>query len=154
MLIKEVQLSDLYPIIDRMIREDGKVTISVSGYSMQPMLYNKRDTVTITKPEFPLKKYDIPFFRLDDGRFVLHRIIKVYSDGTYKCRGDNRWEAEDHIRNNQIIGVVESFNRNGKTTHVDNSFGYWIYTRSWKFLHPFKKYYKYFYKMKNYLKIF
>ena len=127
-----------------MLEKDGTVTFTVAGWSMQPMVYNRRDTVTLVKATLPLKKHDLPLFRLDDGKFILHRVVKVYKDGTYKCQGDNRWEPEDKIRNDQIIGVVKSFNRNGKQIDVDKSFGYWLYTRTWKFLHPFKKYYKYF----------
>ena len=141
---KKVSLSDMYPIIQEMLDQDGTVTVKVSGYSMQPMVYNLRDTVTLKKPDLPLKKNDLPLYRMDDGRFVMHRVVKVYKDGTYKCQGDNCWVPEDNIRDDQIIGVVKSFNRNGKQIDVDKSFGYWLYTRTWKFLHPFKKYYKYF----------
>lgn len=128
----------------KMLEKGGTVTITVAGWSMQPMVYNRRDTVTLVKPQLPLKKYDLPLFRLDNGKFILHRVVKVYKNGNYKCQGDNRWEPEDNIRDDQIIGVVKSFNRNGKQIDVDKSFGYWLYTRTWKFLHPFKKYYKYF----------
>lgn len=137
-------MEEMYPLMAEMLEKDGTVTFTVSGWSMQPMVYNLRDTVTLVKPQLPLKKYDLPLFRLDDGKFILHRVVKVYRNGNYKCQGDNRWEPEDNIRNDQIIGVVKSFNRNGKQIDVDKSFGYWLYTRTWKFLHPFKKYYKYF----------
>ena len=134
----------MYPLMAEMLEKDGTVTFTVAGWSMQPMVYNRRDTVTLAKPQLPLKKYDLPLFRLDNGKFILHRVVKVYKNGNYKCQGDNRWEPEDNIRDDQIIGVVKSFNRNGKQIDVDKSFGYWLYTRTWKFLHPFKKYYKYF----------
>ena len=137
-------MEEMYPLMAEMLEKDGTVTFTVSGWSMQPMVYNLRDTVTLVKPQLPLKKYDLPLFRLDDGKFILHRVVKVYRNGNYKCQGDNRWEPEDNIRDDQIIGVVKSFNRKGKQIDVDKSFGYWLYTRTWKFLHPFKKYYKYF----------
>lgn len=141
---KIVPLSAIYPLMWKMLEKGGTVTITVAGWSMQPMVYNRRDTVTLVKPQLPLKKYDLPLFRLDNGKFILHRVVKVYKNGNYKCQGDNRWEPEDNIRDDQIIGVVKSFNRNRKQIDVDKSFGYWLYTRTWKFLHPFKKYYKYF----------
>ena len=141
---KRIPMEEMYPLMAEMLEKDGTVTFTVSGWSMQPMVYNLRDTVTLVKPQLPLKKYDLPLFRLDDGKFILHRVVKVYKNGNYKCQGDNRCEPEDNIRDDQIIGVVKSFNRNGKQIDVDKSFGYWLYTRTWKFLHPFKKYYKYF----------
>lgn len=136
-------MNDMYPLIEEMLSNNGEVTFTVSGWSMQPMLYHKRDSVTLIKPQFPLKKHDLPFFRMEDGQFLLHRVIKINKDGTYKCRGDNKWIVEDNISNEQIIGIVKSFNRNGKIIEVNKSIGYWFYTRFWKFLHPFKKYYKY-----------
>lgn len=137
-------MKDIYPFILEALNNGSTATIVVSGISMQPMLYNGRDTVTLSKPKFPLKKYDLPLFRLDDGRFILHRVIDINKDGTYICRGDNRWESEDGIRDDQIIGVVTSFVRNGKRTVIKNSLLYFLYTRTWKVMHHFKKYYKYF----------
>ena len=137
-----VPLEEMYPIIADALDAGRNVKIIVTGRSMQPMVYNRRDTVTLRKPDLPLKKYDLPFYRMDNGKFILHRVIKIHKDGTYECRGDNRNESEDHIRNDQIIGVVTSFTRNGKEISVDN-FWYKLYTRTWKFLHPFKKYYRY-----------
>ena len=133
-----IPMEEMYPLIAEMLDIKGEVAFTVSGWSMQPMIYHRRDTVTLVKPKFPLRKYDLPFYKMDDGRFILHRVIKVYKDGTYKCQGDNRWEPEDNICNDQIIGIVKSFNRNGKQIDVDKSFGYWLYTRTWKFFHHFK----------------
>ena len=140
---KKVSLSELYPIISELIEANGKVSFTVVGISMQPMLYNKRDTVTLIKPEFPLKKYDLPLYRLDDGRFILHRVVKVNKDFTYDCRGDNCWETEKSVRSDQIIGVVKSFTRKNKTYETDSSVGYFLYVRFWPALHYFKKYYHY-----------
>lgn len=139
---ESIPLSFIYPSIKKAFEENKSFTIMISGWSMQPMVYNRRDTVTLIQPILPLKKYDLPLFRMDNDTFILHRVVKIYKDGTYKCQGDNRWEPEDHIRNDQIIGVVKSFNRNGKQIDVDKSFGYWLYTRTWKFLHPFKPLYR------------
>ncbi|MBR7133553.1 MAG: GNAT family N-acetyltransferase [Clostridia bacterium] len=140
-MAENICMEDMYPLIAEMLDKNGEVSFTVSGVSMQPMIYNRRDTVTLVKPRLPLKKYDLPFYLMDDGKFILHRVIKIHPDGTYECRGDNRWESEDNIRDDQIIGVVKSFTRNGKKTDVDKSIGYWLYTRTWKFLHPFKRLY-------------
>ena len=137
----QLLLEDFAPMVKDIINNQGKVTFTVTGWSMQPMVYHRRDTVTLVKPKFPLKKYDLPFFCMDDGEFIMHRVIRINKDGTYECRGDNRWISEDNIRNDQIIGVVESFTRNGKVVKVDKSFLYYLYTRTWFILHPFKKLY-------------
>ena len=141
---KKVSLSEMYPLMEELLEQNGKVSFTVVGQSMQPMLYNKRDSVTVYRPEFPIKKYDLPFYRLDDGKFILHRVIKVNGDGTYDCRGDNCWVSEKSIRQDQIIGVVKSFKRKNKVYSTDESVGYFIYVRMWPLLHHFKKYYKYY----------
>lgn len=147
MKINQISLADMNDFIVISLETIGKINLKVYGVSMQPMLYNNRDTVTIVPPMLPLKKYDLPIYRMDDGRFIMHRVVKVYKDGTYKCQGDNRWECEDHITNSQIVGVVKSFVRNGKEIYVDKSIGYWLYTHSWQILHHFKKYYGYIHKI-------
>ncbi len=136
-------MADMYPLIAETLERDARVTFTVSGYSMQPMVYHRRDKITLVKPTIPLKKYDVPFYRRENGEFILHRIIKVHKDGSYTCRGDNQWQKEFPVKDNQIIGVVASFNRNGREIPVKKSVGYFLYTRTWGFLHYFKKYYKY-----------
>ena len=151
-MANRVPMEEMYPLIEEMLNKNGTVSITVVGQSMQPMLYNLRDTVTLIKPAGPLKKYDLPFFRTDEGKFILHRVIKINHDKSYECRGDNCWKSENNIRDEQIIGIVKSFVRDGKTIFVDRSVGYWFYSRTWKFFHPFKKYHKYYVMIKNKLK--
>lgn len=133
-------MEDMYPLIKEMLEINGRATFKVAGWSMQPMIYNGRDTVTIVKPVFPLKKYDLPFYKMDDGQFYLHRVIEVLPDGKYNCQGDNRWEPETDITEDMIIGVVKEFNRNGKKYSVD-SLGYRLYTHIWQYIHPLKHLY-------------
>lgn len=142
-------MEEIYPLIAEMLEINGSAQITVSGISMQPMVYNKRDTVVLKKAKLPLKKYDLPFYRMDNGKFIMHRVIKVHKDGTYSCRGDNCWTCETPIRDDQIIGVVKSFTRKGKKIDVDGSFGYFVYTRLWPFFHHFKKWYKTFCNLKS-----
>ncbi|MGN0494467.1 MAG: GNAT family N-acetyltransferase, partial [Acutalibacteraceae bacterium] len=138
---KKISMTDMYPLLSDIIESNGSVKITVVGISMQPMLYNRRDTVTLSKPVLPLKKYDIPFYKTNDGKFILHRIRRINKDGTYDCRGDNCRTYEKNISDKQIIGVVTEFTRNGKSYNVKKSLPYLIYTRVWPFLYPLKKYY-------------
>lgn len=129
--------ADVLPVMQEKLESGGEVTFIVSGVSMQPMIINRRDSVTIKKATYPLKKYDIPFYRRDDGQFVLHRIVKVQKNGNYTCRGDNQTFNEYDVRDDQVIGVVTAFERNGKRVMVEKSFKYKLYCRSrmvvWRF---------------------
>lgn len=131
--------ADVMPAIREKLEADGEVSFTVSGTSMQPMVYNRKDTVTIKKARLPLKKYEIPFYQRDNGQFVLHRVVKVQRDGNYTCRGDNQSFNEPDVRNDQIIGVLTSFERKGKKVLVDKSFKYKLYCRLWMLMRPYRR---------------
>ena len=58
--VENIPMELLYPLFADMLK-GGSVTFTVTGISMQPMLYNRRDSVTIVPPPKHLKKGDIPF---------------------------------------------------------------------------------------------
>ena len=86
---------------------------------MLPTLHNDGDRVVLKKFD-TLKKYDLPLYLRDDGQFVLHRVHKVNSDGTYNMCGDNQWHLEKGIRPDQIIGTVVSIQRGNKVIKTSN----------------------------------
>lgn len=116
---KSYSLAELYPLIEEQLRSGGSASFTVNGISMLPMLTDGVDTVKIVKPVFPLKKYDIPFYRRANGQFILHRIIKV-TKNEYICRGDHQTVNEYHVTNNNIIGVLDEYTHKGKQKRVDS----------------------------------
>lgn len=88
-------------ILDR----DGRLIYSSVGDSMLPMIKQGRDLLVIEKPAGRLKRYDIPLYKRDNGRYVLHRILKV-RDKDYVICGDNRYRPEYGITDRHIIGVL------------------------------------------------
>ena len=79
---------------------------------MQPMLREGQDTIVIVKPQFPLKKYDLPVYRRGD-HLTMHRIVRVTKNGKYVICGDNRVHLERDITEDSIIGVLAGFYRDG-----------------------------------------
>jgi hypothetical protein len=133
---KQVHLADLYDVMVEKLAAGGTVNFNPRGTSMLPMLHNDGDRVEIKAVSQPLKKYDLPLYRRDDGAFVLHRVVrKRAADGTYTMCGDNQWCLERGVRHNQLIGVVTTFVRNGKTYRVDNPL-YVLYCRVWVAVMP------------------
>ncbi len=135
---KAVPMSELSPIITGLIAEGVDVTLIVTGNSMRPMLSHLKDTVVLTKcnPE-ALKKGDIPLYRRDDGKYILHRIIKVH-DSCFDTVGDHQYEVEHGVKKQSVICVVKGFTRKGKC-HSCDSFGYKLYVRLWRLTLPFRK---------------
>lgn len=104
---------ELYAEIVPLLDEGASVPLTVSGGSMAPFLGDRRDTVILTKPSFPLKKGDIAFFRRENGKAVMHRVKKVTSDGYYFL-GDAQTEVEGPISKDRIFASVNTVIRKGK----------------------------------------
>ncbi len=98
--------------IERALLQKGIYAGKTEGNSMEPMLVQGRDTVIIKKPEFPLKKYDVPVYHRDD-HYTLHRVLKVTKNG-YVISGDNRKDLEYDITDADVAGVLAAFYHKGK----------------------------------------
>ena len=132
---KKISLDEIYPIIKEKIANDGTVQLPITGTSMLPLLVWGRDSVELIKCDNP-QKYDIIFYRRDNGQFVLHRIVDKEKNGYVLC-GDNQWNKEYNIQDHHIIGVVKSITRNGKIFSVDKTV-YKIYVKIWTCILPLR----------------
>lgn len=132
---KKISLDEIYPVIKEKIDIGGTVQLPITGTSMLPLLVWGRDTVELTKCENP-QKYDIIFYRRDDGAFVLHRIVGKNENGFILC-GDNQVQKEYGITDKHIIAVVKSITRKGKIFNVDK-FSYKFYVKLWTLILPFR----------------
>ena len=129
------ELDALIPLIRERLAAGQSVCISPRGLSMQPMLRQGRDTVTLSAPPARLKWYDLPLYQRADGHYVLHRIIRV--GDTYTCIGDNLFALEHGITQDQIIAVVTSFTRDGKNYNVSDR-SYRLYCSAWHAIRPIR----------------
>lgn len=119
--------------IEEVLKEKNVYVSTTVGVSMYPMLRNRRDTIVIRPYEGRLKKYDVPLYKRGND-YVLHRIVKVLPDSYIIC-GDNCLNKEYGITDEQILGVLTEFYRDG--THIDmSSTGYRLYSRVWVMIYP------------------
>ena len=72
-----LQMDELMPLILERLAAGQDVRFSPRGVSMLPMLRQGRDTVTLSPVTGRLRKYDLPLYRREDGRYVLHRVVGV-----------------------------------------------------------------------------
>ena len=121
--------------VERELLENGAYLLVSSGGSMKPLFDGKNDTVIVSRKTERLKKYDVALYRISDGRHVLHRVISV-KDGYYIMRGDNTYTKEK-ISEDDVIGVLTSFRRRGKSYTVQN-FGYKSYSVFWHIIYPLR----------------
>ena len=118
--------------LDALIRESlaaGKtVRFQPRGISMLPMLRQGTDSVILSPVPEKLHKYDLPLYQRENGKYILHRIVKA--EDTYTCIGDNQFELEHGLRHDQMIALVTAFTRGEREIPVTDP-GYRIYCRFW-----------------------
>ncbi len=110
--------------IEELLEENGKHFQTTVGDSMEPMLRDRKNIVEIVKPSRPLKRYDLPLYRRPDGKYVLHRILKVEGDSYITC-GDNRY-CRETVPKEWIVGVMSGYYKNEKYIS-EKSFKYRAY---------------------------
>ena len=137
---KLVSIEEIVPIMKEQMAEGGKVSFTPKGNSMLPLFRSDRDVVTLSPPRFPLKKYSIVFYQRKNGQYVLHRLGGEKESG-YIMRGDNQYQNEYGIMEEQIIAVVSEFVRNGKSHYITDK-GYRWYCIFWSRTMYLRKMYK------------
>ena len=126
----------------------GRSVISfTSGVSMEPLLHDKRKKnathVLIVPVTGICQVGDMPLALLPDGRYILHRIIRVNKKQDkviYVTRGDNCVGCE-YVPQEAVYGVVrEIYYKNNKTVKVTDK-GYQRYVKVWMSLYPIRKFF-------------
>lgn len=130
-MIEEFNLGEYADLICEVIDSGGVFRMYPKGTSMLPLIRQKKDSVELAKPDFPLKKGEIIFYKRDNGQYVLHRIVGKNQDGYILC-GDNQVTLEPGIRQDQIVAVVETIYRNNKPVKKNN-LRYRLYLLIWRF---------------------
>ena len=124
------------PMIRGQLEAGHTVRFKPRGVSMLPMLRQDIDSVVLSPLPEKLRKYDLPLYQRDDGKYVLHRIVAVGE--TYTCVGDNQFDPEHGIRRDQMIGLVEAYYRGEKSRSVSSP-AYWIYVRARHYSRPIRR---------------
>lgn len=114
--------------IEEIVRERGYYITAPKGTSMFPLL-NSKCSITVVKPQLPLKKYDVALYKRKSGEFVLHRVMGRNSQGYIFC-GDNQWRLEEGIEESQIVATLQEWYKKNKK-HTTEDTGYQRYVRFW-----------------------
>ena len=105
-----------------------QIRFTPSGTSMLPMLDGENDTVTFAPPPKRLKKYDVAFYQRANGQLVLHRAVGFSDDGGYIFCGDNQYNYEYGITDENILALMVAFTHKGKKhTTGDVSYRFYIH---------------------------
>lgn len=136
-IYREVAFAELMPLIEDSFRQDLTVTLPITGGSMRPLFFHKRDSVVLSACNpYSLKRGDVPLYRRDNGQYVLHRIVRVDED-TFTLTGDAQWQLEDGLPKKNVVAVMTGFVRKGRAVDCRN-IGYRIYVAVWMLLRPLR----------------
>ena len=106
------QVSDDQIIGDavRLVQEGMAVTMLVKGRSMLPFILGGQESAVLTQPG-EIKTGDVVLARIDDRRYVLHRVLEVSADrvvlmGDGNIRGQEVCRPEDVLaRADEVVGA-------------------------------------------------
>lgn len=119
---------------------DTKISFIQNSSDMLPLLRKGKDKVTVSKLTGAPKKNDVVLCRLNDGGCILHRVNYIGKGELVLC-GDNDENNDYHIKLEQIVGVLVSYERNGKTHYVTDR-DYRLYVMLLPLIKAVRKYIK------------
>jgi hypothetical protein len=112
---------------EEVLEREGRLVYTNVGISMLPLLRQGKDLFVVEKrgPE-RLRAGDVVLYRRPPNQYVLHRIVKV-RERDYVILGDNCVNREYGITDEDILGVLTGFVREGKH-HTVTEKGYRLYS--------------------------
>ena len=122
----------------RLVNDGVSVTLPVNGQSMLPFIIGGRESVILQKP-VELKVGDVVLAWVDDGRYVVHRIIRISGDEV-TLMGDGNLAGTEHCKLTDV---------KAKATHVVDAkeHQHYLYTpwrcratKMWWRLRPIRRY--------------
>ena len=115
------------------LEKNGVLVYTNVGFSMMPLLRQRKDIIEIRRIEGRCRKYDVVFYKRGEN-YILHRVLKVLPDG-YIIAGDHCTFIETDIKDENILGIMTRVQRNGKDITPDN-FWYKLYVHLWCDVYP------------------
>lgn len=126
-----------------LINEGMEVTLKAKGVSMLPFIVGNRDSAVLVGTDNP-QEWDIVLVRLEEGRYVLHRVIRREGEDL-TLMGDGSVIATEKCKRGDVIGKAVRIVKPGKTVDC-NSPCELRKARIWRKMLPFRRYILYIYK--------
>ena len=128
---ESIHLSDYEELIREVLASGGEFRLYPHGTSMLPLLRQGIDSVALRRLDRQPQKFDILFYKRQDGSYILHRVKEVTKDGLVLW-GDNHTMLEYGITEKNIIGYAARIFR-GETELDCQSLRYKLYLWLWQF---------------------
>lgn len=128
----------LIPEVARNVAEGHTVTLPLKGNSMRPFLEDGRDKALLTMVG-DIQVGDPVIAQTTDGRYVLHRIIRIDGD-EITLRGDGNLGIEHCLRENVLCSVLGFYRKGRKTLDRCDGRKWRTYSWLWMRLYPIRRY--------------
>lgn len=145
-IVKCVDMNNLIPLISEIISSDKEVVFTPYGSSMLPLLKGGKSVIILKKFDGKIKKNDLPLYKREDGKYILHRVIKINKDNTFNARGDSLIVNEKNINISSIIAITSQYKRKDKFKKI-HCFSYNLYSAIWNITFPLRYLIIKFYRM-------
>ena len=126
----------LLPEVEKLLAEGIRVTLKVKGNSMLPFIRGGRDNVTLEAPA-GISRGDIVLARMGQGRYVLHRVIKI-KNNIVVLMGDGNCRGTEQCLRSDICGRVITIVKPHKCISTDSSCMHMAGT-VWRLLLPVRR---------------
>ena len=123
--------------MEEILKTKGYLVVAPVGFSMLPLIRQKKDVVALEKIVGRAKKNDIILYKRKNGKYVLHRVIEVRTNDYVLC-GDNQYTLEYGICDEQVLAVLKEFYRGEHLVSL-SKWWYQIYVKVWCFYIPMRK---------------
>lgn len=89
----------------RFVNEGLAVTMRVKGRSMLPFILGGQESVVLTRPG-TIRPGDVVLARIDDRRYVLHRVMEIFP-GKVVLMGDGNLRGQEICRPDQVLARAD-----------------------------------------------
>lgn len=113
---KLTSMEQIVQLAKPMLDAGKAVKFTVVGNSMYPIFRSDAEKVTVVKA-VKVKKRDVILYCREDGSYVLHRVVGRGKLG-FKLCGDNQTIVEYPVKQEDVIAVMTSFERNGREVNA------------------------------------
>lgn len=134
---RRIAMPQLWTLLDEQLTH-GPACLPVTGSSMWPMLAGGRDLVRLERSGRPPRRGEVVLYQREDGRFVLHRVIRPGAPEGWICCGDNQWEWE-LVPEERMLATVSAFRRKGRWRETAQPGSYRLYAWCWRNTLPVRR---------------
>lgn len=124
--------------VERLLSQGTSVTLMTKGNSMLPFIVGERDSVVL-KPYGEPRVGDIALAHLDNGVYVLHRIIDISDSGMVTLMGDGNIRGTEHCHVSRLCGKTVTVIRKGRRYNPDSK-SWVIMSEVWRRMLPVRRY--------------